>query len=265
MQKDLLHLAVVQIDIIWEDIATNLSKLDKMLEALKSDVDILVLPEMFSTGFTMNPQKVLLQDQEQSLRWIQLWAKRKDMVVIASVPSVYKGEYFNTLYFVQPDGSYYKYNKKHLFSLAKEHQSYSKGTSKLIIDYQGWRICPLICYDLRFPVFSRNFEDYDLLIYVANWPKTRILAWDTLLKARAIENMSYTVGVNRVGEDLGNVYSGHSQVVDTLGQYLLTPQTQEGIFYTAIDKKIQDTLREKLGFLRDRDQDLYSIQSNNTN
>lgn len=254
--KESLQLAIFQTNIVWEEVDTNLHQLDKMVSALDKDVDIIVLPEMFSTGFTMNPEKLVQKDAGKSLQWLLKLAQNQNAVVIASIPNQYKEEYYNTLYFVQPNGVYHQYHKKHLFTLAKENKHYTKGKQKLIVTYKGWKICPLICYDLRFPIFSRNLEDYDLLIYVANWPDKRILAWNTLLRARAIENMSFTVGVNRVGAEAGNLYNGYSQVIDTLGEYLLPPQHQEGIFYAQIHKKTQDTLRKKLGFLQDRDNDL---------
>jgi predicted amidohydrolase len=135
-----------------------------------------------------------------------------------------------------------------------EDKSYTKGTQKLIIEYKGWKICPLICYDLRFPVFTRNAEQYDVLLYVANWPTIRIQAWDTLIKARAVENMSYTIGVNRVGKDEKNYdYLGHSQVVDFLGNYTIAPQEKEGVYYTQLDKEALLQTRSKLGFLNDQD------------
>jgi predicted amidohydrolase len=159
------------------------------------------------------------------------------------------------LLFVFPDGKIDFYDKRHLFTLASEDKVYTSGKEKLIITYKGFKICPLICYDLRFPVFARNVENYDLLLYVANWPKTRVNAWDILLKARAVENMSYVIGVNRIGNDNNNLeYVGHSQVIDFLGNYLIEPQEKEGVFIVEIDKEKQDETRSKLAFLNDRDE-----------
>ena len=155
---------------------------------------------------------------------------------------------------VFPSGEIQFYDKKHLFTLAGEDKVYASGKKRLIIKYKGFKICPLICYDLRFPVFSRNTEDYDLLIYVANWPNQRIMAWDSLLKARAIENMCYTIGVNRVGVDSNNLeYNGHSQCINPLGEYVLQPQEKEGVYITIIDKDMIVENRAKFGFLNDRD------------
>jgi len=156
--------------------------------------------------------------------------------------------------FVFPSGEIQFYDKKHLFTLAGEDKVYTSGTQKVIVNYLDWKICLQVCYDLRFPVFSRNSEDYDLLLYVASWPKTRINAWDTLLKARAIENMSYVIGVNRTGEDdNGYQYTGHSQAVDYLGEYVVEPTESENIFMTKLDKDKMISTRQKLGFLDDRD------------
>jgi omega-amidase len=164
------------------------------------------------------------------------------------------GKYYNRLLFVLPNGEIKTYNKRHLFSYAGEEKFYTAGDEKLIIDYKGFRICPLVCYDLRFPVFARNTEDYDVLLYVANWPRARILAWDTLLRARAIENMSYTIGVNRIGLD-GNqhAYTGHSQIIDALGNYIVEPFEQENVITIKLDKQALIDTRKKFAFLNDRD------------
>jgi len=156
--------------------------------------------------------------------------------------------------FVFPSGDIKIFNKRHLFTLAFEDEFYTSGNEKLIVEYQGWKICPLICYDLRFPVFARNTENYDLLIYVANWPKARINAWDILLKARSVENLCYTIGVNRIGFDDNNFeFDGHSQAVDFLGNYILEPQETEGIFVVELNKEKLVETRNKFGFLNDRD------------
>jgi predicted amidohydrolase len=166
------------------------------------------------------------------------------------------GYYYNRLLFVHPDGVVESYDKRHTFTLAGENEVYSAGTQKLIVNYKGWKICPLICYDLRFPVWARNVENYDVLIYVANWPKVRIAAWDALLKARAIENMSYCIGVNRVGLDGNNhEYSGHSAAYDVLGKRLDTiPTDKEAIEIVTLNKKDLEIYRMKLNFLEDRDE-----------
>jgi predicted amidohydrolase len=158
------------------------------------------------------------------------------------------------LLFVYPSGEIKSYDKRHLFTLASENEHYKAGVDKLIVDYKGFKICPLICYDLRFPVFSRNVENYDVLLYVASWPKPRVNAWDILLKARAVENMCYTIGVNRIGTDNNkHEYVGHSQALDFLGNYLLEPQETDGIFIVTLNKEKLLETREKLAFLNDKD------------
>ena len=202
----------------------------------------------------MNPKSVAEVMQGETILWLQALAKDKNSAITGSLVIEEKENFYNRLVFVFPSGEIKTYDKKHLFALAGEDKAYTSGFQKMLIDYKGFKICPLICYDLRFPVFARNTEDYDVLIYVANWPKPRINAWDALLKARAIENMSYTIGVNRIGEDPNkHNYPGHSQVIDELGNYLIEPQETEGIFISTLNKKTLVATRQKFGFLNDRD------------
>jgi omega-amidase len=209
---------------------------------------------MFTTGFTMNPSTIAETMQGETVLWMQSLAKAKNAAITGSVVIEENANYYNRMLFVFPSGEIQHYDKRHLFTLAGEDKVYTRGIQKLIVDYLGWKICPFVCYDLRFPVFSRNTEDYDLLIYVASWPKTRINAWDTLIKARAIENMSYAIGVNRVGEDdNGYEYTGHSQLVDYLGDYLIEPKQNEGILLATLDKSKMIEVRKKLDFLSDKD------------
>ncbi|MFA7445194.1 MAG: nitrilase family protein [Flavobacteriaceae bacterium] len=246
--------ALVQTDLIWENPQANLRVFEKLLETLEPDTDLIILPEMFTSGFTMNPEKVAQTMSGNAVKWLQQKALEKQTAITGSVVITENGSYYNRLIFAFPDGSLAHYDKRHLFTLAGEDKKYTAGKEKLIVEYKGWKICLLVCYEVRFPVFSRNAEDYDLLIYVANFPEKRIPAWDILLPARAVENMSYTIGVNRTGEDENqNTYNGHSQVLDCLGNYLLPSQTEKGIFYAVLDKNIQNELRKKLGFLNDRD------------
>ena len=185
---------------------------------------------------------------------MQQLAKEKNAAITGSLVISEEGNFYNRLVFVFPSGEIQFYDKRHLFTLAGEDKVYTSGKEKIIINYLGWKICPLICYDLRFPVFARNVEEYEVLLYVANWPNTRINAWDALLKARAIENMSYVVGVNRIGVDVNqHVYNGHSQVQDYLGRAIVEPQESEGVFIAYLDKKTLLETRQKLGFLEDRD------------
>lgn len=249
-----LHIALVQSTLIWEDVTSNLNQFNSLFENLNSDLDIVLLPEMFTSGFTMNPQKVAQKMKGEAVQWMQMQAKKHQCAVMGSLVIEEQKRYYNRLLFINSKGDIAYYDKKHLFTLAGESKFYCAGNQKLIVNYKGWRICPLICYDLRFPVFSRNKENYDLLIYVANWPKVRTNAWDILLKARAVENMCYTIGVNRVGtDDLGHEYIGHSQVIDYLGNEILEPQKGSHIFYVHLDPISLNETREKLNFLKDID------------
>ena len=249
-----MKIALIQTSLIWEDPTENRSHLAQKITGFMEEVDLIVLPEMFSSGFTMNPKVVAETMQGETILWLQHLAKAKNCAITGSLVIEEKGNYYNRLVFVFPNGNIKSYDKRHLFTLAGEHKSYTAGIDKLIVEYKGFRICPLVCYDLRFPVFSRNEENYDVLLYVANWPKPRINAWDALLKARAIENMCYTIGVNRIGEDPNkHTYPGHSQMIDFLGDYLIEPQENEGVFITTLNKNTLLEARQKFGFLNDRD------------
>jgi predicted amidohydrolase len=249
-----MKIALVQTSLAWENPIENRSHLAQKITGFMEDVDLIVLPEMFSSGFTMNPEAVAETMEGETVAWIQHLAKAKNCAIAGSLVIEENGNYYNRLVFVYPTAEVKWYDKRHLFTLAGEDKSYRAGTEKLIVDYRGYKICPLICYDLRFPVFSRNAEDYDVLLYVANWPKPRTNAWDILLKARAVENMCYVVGVNRIGTDANNhEYIGHSQVVDFLGNYLLEPQEADAVFIVELNKaKLLET-RSRLAFLDDRD------------
>ena len=249
-----MKIALIQTSLSWENPIENRSHLAQKITGFMEDVDLIVLPEMFSSGFTMNPKAVAETMQGETIAWLQHLAKAKNCAVTGSLVIKENDKYYNRLIFIFPDGEIKKYDKKHLFTLAGEDKIYTAGKDKLIAEYKGFKICPLICYDLRFPVFSRNVEDYDVLIYVANWPKTRVNAWDILLKARAVENMSYVIGVNRIGSDNNNLeYVGHTQAIDFLGNYLLEPQETDGVFIIELDKNKMLETREKLPFLDDKD------------
>jgi predicted amidohydrolase len=249
-----MKVALIQSSLTWENPIANRNYFEEKINAINEKVDLIVLPEMFTTGFTMNPIKVAETMQGKTILWLQSLAKAKNSAITGSLIIKENNNFYNRLVFVFPSGEIQFYDKRHLFTLAGEDKVYTSGKEKLIVEYIGWKICPLVCYDLRFPVFARNIEDYDVLIYVANWPKPRINAWDILLQARSVENMCYTIGVNRIGLDASNFeYVGHSQVVDFLGNYILEPQEVEGVFIVELNKeKLLDT-RNKLGFLNDRD------------
>ncbi|KFF04850.1 nitrilase family protein [Flavobacterium reichenbachii] len=249
-----MKIALIQSDLHWEDISKNRSNFETKIKQIDSDINLIVLPEMFSTGFTMNAPAVAETMEGETISWMKSMAMEKNCALTGSLIIVENGQYYNRMVFVFPSGEIKYYDKRHLFTLAGEDQFYSSGKEKVIVDYEGWKICLQICYDLRFPVFARNVENYDLLLYVANWPKVRTNAWDSLLKARAIENLSYVAGVNRVGLDAHDYeHIGHSQVVDFLGNFILEPQETEAVFVVELDKNILLETRKKLDFLSDRD------------
>lgn len=249
-----MKITIIQSPIVWENPTVNRNYFKQKIDAIPENVDLIVLPEMFTTGFTMNPNHIAESMEGETVLWLKLLAKAKDSAITGSIIIEEDNKFYNRLLFVFPSGEIQFYDKRHLFSLAGEDEIYTKGTQKLIVEFKGFRICPLICYDLRFPVFARNTQAYNLLIFVANWPSVRINAWDTLLKARAIENMAYVIGVNRIGEDDNHhKYTGHSQVVDYMGNYLITPKEAEGIFITTLNKGEMFEARQKLGFLNDKD------------
>ncbi|MEN8124626.1 MAG: nitrilase family protein [Bacteroidota bacterium] len=251
-----LNFALIQTDNIWEDIDKNLENLTIKLNSIANNVDVIVLPELFSTGFTMNAKAVAENMKGKAVLWMLEQAKIKDSLLMGSL-LINEGEtFYNRLVAAFPDGKIKYYDKRHLFSYAKEDHVFSPGNKKLIFEHKGFRFFPLICYDLRFPVWARNTENIDVLIYVANWPNARMFAWDTLLKARAIENLCYTIGVNRVGIDNNNlVYTGHSAVYNALGETLLDFEENKQDIKTIILKKDYiKNFRDKFRFLDDRDE-----------
>jgi omega-amidase len=249
-----MKIALIQSDLYWEDFFKNRKSFESKINQIDSSVNLVVLPEMFSTGFTMNAPEVAETMEGETVLWLQSLAKQKNFAITGSLIILENEKYYNRMLFVFPSGKIEYYDKRHLFSLAGEDQFYTSGKEKVIVEYLDWKICLQVCYDLRFPVFARNVENYDLLLYVANWPKVRTNAWDTLLKARAIENLSYVAGVNRVGLDANNYeHVGHSQVIDFLGNFILEPQETESVFIVELDKKAMIETRKKLDFLNDKD------------
>jgi len=250
-----MKIALIQTDLFWQDANKNRENFDSKINEIQSEVNLIVLPEMFSTGFTMNASEVAETMEGETIEWMKLKAKQKNAAITGSVVIAENGNFYNRMLFVFPSGEFQYYDKRHSFSLAGEDKVYTRGNQKVIIDYLDWKICLQICYDLRFPVFARNVENYDFILYVANWPKVRTNAWDALLKARAIENLSYVVGVNRIGNDAHDYeHIGHSQVIDFLGNYVLEPQEKNGVFVIELDKNTMYETRKKLDFLSDKDQ-----------
>ncbi|NMH87022.1 amidohydrolase [Flavivirga algicola] len=251
-----LKIALIQSDLVWENPKQNLENFSEKIDRISENIDLIILPEMFTTGFTMNAKNVAETMDGETVKWMQSIALRVNTAIVGSLVILEAGNYYNRLLFVEPSGRLKHYDKRHTFTLVGEDKVYTAGTKKLIVDYKGWKICPLICYDLRFPVWARNIETYDVLLYVANWPKPRVAAWDALLKARAIENMSYCIGVNRVGIDgVNSKYSGHSAAYDVLGNIITSIKPdKEQTRIVILEKKHIEAYRNKLKFLDDRDQ-----------
>lgn len=254
--KDEFNMALIQPNLIWEHPKKNRKHLKEKIKGITQDVDMVILPEMFSTGFTMNTDSVAEHMDGKTVKWMKKQALKTNAAIVGSLVISEDGKFYNRLLFVEPSGNIQYYDKRHRFTLAGEEKAFACGHKKLIVDYKGWKICPLICYDLRFPVWSRNTEDYDVLIYVSNWPKPRILAWDTLLKARAIENMCYCVGVNRVGiDEAENEYCGNSAVYDVLGNIVTNIKpNREQVEVVTLKRKHINFYRNKLKFLNDKDE-----------
>jgi predicted amidohydrolase len=216
-----LRVTLVQTELAWQDPPANRRSLAAHFGGLVGHTDLIVLPEMFSTGFTMDAESLAEEMDGPTVGWMREEAAALGFVITGSLIVRERGRCHNRLVWVRPDGSVQHYDKRHLFRMAKEEQHYAAGDRRVVFEIKGWRVCPMVCYDLRFPVWSRSRDDYDLLLYVANWPARRAHAWSTLLRARAIENLSYVVGVNRVGSDgNGATYAGDSVAVDFLGQPL---------------------------------------------
>ncbi|WP_439185330.1 amidohydrolase [Carboxylicivirga taeanensis] len=249
-----LKVGVFQYDIVWEDTEANLSYLTDNLRHIDKDTDVLILPEMFHCGFTMSPALNAQHEGGRVLKWMQQAAGEYNLAVMGSVVVESANQFYNRFYVVTKEDVKW-YDKRHLFTMSDEHLHYQSGNERLIVDIKGWRFCPLICYDLRFPVWSRNkSKAYDVLVYVANWPATRNHVWDTLLKARAIENQSYVIGVNRIGTGQNLNYIGNSQVVNAKGQVVLNLSNKCGIFYVSLKRTELEAFREKFPVLDDADE-----------
>ncbi len=240
-----LSIALLQTDLYWENITANLASLEEKLAGIEECVDVVVLPEMFNSGFTMN--KVIAEPMNfTTTRWLRQIAAKLNALVIGSFAVKDGDKRYNRVCCVQPDGTIFHSDKRHLFRMGEEHAHYTPGTTRLTVNWKGWNIRPLICYDLRFPVWSRNTvnDPYDLLIYVANWPARRAHAWNTLLTARAIENQSYVAGVNRIGPDgSGTKHQGDSVMLDFLGEPLLQLRESESLKVVKISKAALDSYR----------------------
>lgn len=248
-----LKITGLNLDITWKNKSANFEKVLQSFDNIETD--IVMLPEMFPTGFYMNPDEIADRNEE-TLFWMEKFAAEKDSVVCGSASVYEEGKFLNRFYFVEPNGNYSYYDKRHLFSYSGEDQKYSAGKERIIVKYKGWRILLQVCYDLRFPIFSRNNNDYDIILYVANWPKSRIDAWQTLLKARAIENQAYVFGLNRIGIDGNNLeYPESSYCFYADGTEIST--TNNNIVSANLDLEKLQQFRLKFPFLSDRDEFFY--------
>jgi omega-amidase len=255
MPQEILNIAVFQFDLAWEDPVANRLKIDQLLQETDEKTDVVFLPEMFTTGFSMNVSELAEPMDGETIQWMKKRCQEHQLALCGSLIISENNHFFNRLVFVEPSGKIQFYNKRHLFTMGNEESHFEKGMERLIVQYKGWRICPLICYDLRFPVWSRNRNDYDLLVYSANWPENRKDVWNTLLRARAIENQTYVVGANRVGVDGQKIaYSGNSQIFDTKGNCLSeSNEDDEMIISAEISYSEMDKFRTSFTVLNDAD------------
>jgi len=251
-----LNVAVIQSTLAWEDIEANLNHLDSFFSDLKKETDLVVLPEMFSTSFSMNPMPIAEKlEDSKAIAWMQAKAQKHNIAIVGSLIIQEGNDYFNRMIWMEADGIKGQYDKRHLFRLTHEEEVFTGGNKRSIVEYKNWRFNLNICYDLRFPVWARNKGDYDVLVYVANWPAKRQYAWSTLLKARAIENQAFVLGCNRVGVD-GNEhkYNGFSAIIDYAGNVLEEKDSEEGILYQTLEKGAYLHFRESFPFHMDGDQ-----------
>jgi predicted amidohydrolase len=251
-----LKVTIIQSELHWENVDENLAMFTDKINAITEQTDVIVLPEMFTTGFSMDSIRLAEKMDGKTVEWMKSQAKAKNAVVTGSLIIEEEGNYYNRLIWAQPDENIFTYDKRHLFRMAEEDKHFTAGENRLIVEWKGWKICPLICYDLRFPVWSRNsLPAFDCLIYIANWPEARKEPWSKLLEARAIENQVYVVGVNRVGLDGKEIsYSGNSVVVDPKGNAIsnITPSQNE-ITTIELNKIELEDFREKFPVELDAD------------
>lgn len=258
-----LSISLIQAPLVWENKEANLHYFEEKISTLKGKTQVIFLPEMFSTGFSMRPAELAEDMNGESVAWMKKMAATYRVILCGSLIIQEQQNYFNRLLWVLPNGELGVYDKRHLFGFAGEDQQYASGDKRLIASVNGWRFNLQVCYDLRFPVWARQQQteagaEYDVLVYVANWPERRRTAWMTLLQARAIENQCYVIGVNRVGDDGNNIYhSGDSMIVDPLGEIVFTEKDKECVVTYSLDSQRLQTVRQQLPFLKDGD--LFSI------
>ncbi len=254
--KPSLTISLIQSNLHWEDKQQNMDMFEKKIYSIAEAPEIIVLPEMFTTGFSMNPYKLAEPMNGATIEWMKRISTHKKCILTGSIMIEENGKYYNRLIWMQPNGEYGTYDKRHLFSYAGENQHFTAGDKRLITQVNGWKICPQICYDLRFPIWNRQAISYefDVFLVVANWPQRRELPWNTLLRARSIENQCYVIGSNRVGTDGNGIfYAGDSQVINPLGELLYHKSENEDLFTMTLLKQEIESVRTQFPFLNDKD------------
>lgn len=251
-----LKITVFQGYLFWENIDKNLQNIALRLSGIREKTDLIIMPEMFNTGFTMDAERLAEPMNGKTMQWMRTIAQKYSCTITGSLIIKETDKYYNRLIWMRADGTYECYDKRHLFAMGKEHLTYSPGNKKLIVELNGWKICPVICYDLRFPVWLRNVDEaYDMLIIVANWPEKRALHWRTLIPARAVENQSYVIGVNRVGHDGNEVYhSGDSTCISPNGDVVYYKRDEEDVYTFTINPDELKRVRRAMPFLKDADE-----------
>jgi len=261
-----LIVTIIQTELFWEDIKANLAMFDDKIESIQKNTDLIILPEMFTTGFTMNASNIAQDMEGSAVKWIKNKTKQKKADIVGSIVIKEDNRYFNRLLWAKPDGQLFTYDKRHLFRMAGEDKVYCNGNNVITVELSGWNIRPFICYDLRFPVWTRNFNNqYDLALFIANWPEKRSLHWKTLIQARAIENQCYVIGVNRVGKSGNNIpHSGDSSIVSPSGQILFQKNHGECIFTDRLSAISLQEYRKEFPAWMDADSKMISKPSDKT-
>ncbi|MBW2679676.1 MAG: amidohydrolase [Deltaproteobacteria bacterium] len=257
-----LKTTIIQTELVWEDIESNLAAFDDKINAIEEDTHLIVLPEMFTTGFSMNPAGLAQNMNGSSVTWLREKSRQKKADIIGSIIVTENGKFFNRLIWAKPQGQIYTYDKRHLFRMAGEEKVYSAGRQNIKVELRGWKIRPFICYDLRFPVWTRNMENrYDAAVFIANWPERRSAHWKLLLQARAVENQCYVIGVNRVGIDgNGHHYSGDSSIIDPLGNIIFHKKNATITHTVNLSYETLQNARESFPVWMDADNDLIGFK-----
>ena len=257
-----LKTTIIQTELVWEDIEANLAAFDDKINAIQDKTHLIVLPEMFTTGFSMNPANLAQNMNGFSVKWLREKSRQKNADMVGSIIFADNGKFFNRLIWVKPQDDVFTYDKRHLFRMAGEEKVYSAGRKNITVELKGWKIRPFICYDLRFPVWTRNFENrYDAAIFIANWPERRSAHWKLLLQARAVENQCYVIGVNRVGTDgNGHTYSGDSSIIDPVGNIIFQKQDQDVTYTADLSYETLQNTRDSFPVWMDADNDLIGFK-----